>query len=101
MNTFRHPARSRFRTAAERIFTPAIVLILWAMGAATAHADRLGITEVVTDPQADHSESAGGNGVAFDHLPGNGSITSSDEFIELYWEGGSAAGPSSILIRSL
>jgi len=42
------------------------------------------ITEVVTDPQADHSENAGGNGVAFDDVAGTGTISSVDEFVELY-----------------
>lgn len=42
------------------------------------------ITEVVTDPQQDHNESSGGNGVLFDFFPGNGSVTTSDEYIEIY-----------------
>jgi len=49
----------------------------------TAHAEGLRITEVVTDPQADHNESAGGNGVLWDTTPGTGSITTSDEYIEI------------------
>ena len=60
------------------------MIVLCARGAC---ADRLGITEVVTDPQSDHSESTGGNGVVFDHVSGSGSVTSSDEFVELYWAG--------------
>lgn len=40
-------------------------------------------TEVVTDPQADHSESAGGNGVLYDATPGTGSVTTSDEYVEI------------------
>ncbi|MBU0505553.1 lamin tail domain-containing protein [bacterium] len=46
--------------------------------------NRLLITEVVTDPQQDHSESEGGNGVLFDGVPGTGTIGSTDEYIELY-----------------
>ncbi len=42
------------------------------------------INEVVVDPQRDWSDSAGGNGVFFDVVPGNGSVTGSDEWIELY-----------------
>jgi len=55
--------------------------------AACSVADPLHITELVTDPQADHSESAGGNGTPFDLIPGSGSITPSDEFIELRHDG--------------
>lgn len=46
--------------------------------------DRVLITEVVTDPQRDHGESSGGNGVKFDGVPGTGTIGSTDEYIELY-----------------
>lgn len=53
--------------------------------AATARAESLLlITEVVTDPQADHSENIGGNGVAFDQVPGTGTISSVDEFVEIH-----------------
>jgi len=41
------------------------------------------INEVVTDPQRDWNDSAGGNGVAFDPVPGDGAVTDSDEWIEL------------------
>jgi hypothetical protein len=62
---------------------PPLLLLLFAPGVAPACADVIRITEVVTDPQSDHNESAGGNGVAFDDVPGSGSITSSDEWVEL------------------
>ncbi len=42
------------------------------------------LNEVVTSPRTDWNDTAGGNGVAFDGEPGTGSITTSDEFIELY-----------------
>jgi hypothetical protein len=42
------------------------------------------ITEVVTDPQQDHSESAEGNGILFDGVSGTGTIGSTDEYIEIY-----------------
>lgn len=45
---------------------------------------RVLITEVVTDPQQDHAESSSGNGVAFDAIPGTGSLGSTDEYVELY-----------------
>lgn len=60
-----------------------LLLLLCAPGIAPACADVIRFTEVVTDPQSDHNESAGGNGVAFDQVPGSGSITSSDEWVEL------------------
>lgn len=46
--------------------------------------DRVMITEVVTDPQQDHGESSGGNGVLFDETPGTGTIGTTDEYVELY-----------------
>ncbi len=52
--------------------------------AAPVLADRILITEVVTDPQGDHSESSGGNGVPFDGIPGNGTVSDTDEFVELF-----------------
>ncbi|MFQ5706800.1 MAG: hypothetical protein ACE5HO_05080 [bacterium] len=42
------------------------------------------INEVVTSPQNDWNDSAGGNGVAYDNLPGTGTIDVADEWIELY-----------------
>lgn len=41
------------------------------------------ISEVVTDPQQDHNDSSGGDGIAFNAVVGGGSITDSDEYIEL------------------
>lgn len=45
---------------------------------------RVVLTEIVTDPQQDHGESSGGNGVPFDDIPGSGTIGATDEFIEIY-----------------
>lgn len=42
------------------------------------------INEIVVDPQQDWSDSEGGDGVVFNDTPGTGSITTSDEWIELY-----------------
>jgi hypothetical protein len=42
------------------------------------------INEIVTHPQQDWNETAGGNGIPFDDIPGTGSVTTSDEYIELY-----------------
>jgi len=50
---------------------------------APACANEIRFTEAVTDPQSDHNETAGGNGVLFDSVPGSGSVTTSDEWIEL------------------
>ncbi len=51
---------------------------------APAHAGCLLITELVTDPQADHSENAGGNGIPFDAVPGTGTVSSIDEYVEIF-----------------
>lgn len=45
---------------------------------------RVLISEIVVDPQADHGDSSGGNGIPFDATPGTGTIGSTDEYIELY-----------------
>lgn len=42
------------------------------------------INEVVVDPQQDWNDSEGGDGNPFNDTPGNGSITTSDEWIEIY-----------------
>lgn len=41
------------------------------------------INEVVTDPQSDWSQSVGGSGNPFDGVPGDGTVTASDEYVEL------------------
>lgn len=41
------------------------------------------MTEVVTDPQRDWNDTAGGNGIPFDSTPGSGTIGSTDEWIEI------------------
>ena len=48
-----------------------LTLLLFLLSAA-ARADCILLTEVVPDPQADHSENSGGNGVPFDLEPGDG-----------------------------
>jgi len=58
---------------------PAVLFCL-----APACANEIHFTELVADPQSDHNESSGGNGSLFDLVPGTGSITSSDEWVELY-----------------
>jgi len=45
--------------------------------------DRVYISEVVTDPQQDHNESTPGNGIEFDSVPGEGTIGSTDEYVEI------------------
>lgn len=45
---------------------------------------RVLFTEVVTDPQQDHSESEGGNGVLFDVEAGTGTVGSTDEYVEIF-----------------
>jgi hypothetical protein len=62
---------------------PFLFLVL-SLGAAPALAGPVLITEVVTDPKMDHSESSGGNMVPYDELPGDGTVSSVDEFLEIY-----------------
>ncbi|HBF12699.1 MAG TPA: hypothetical protein DDW49_04815 [Deltaproteobacteria bacterium] len=40
-------------------------------------------TEVITDPQQDWNDSSGGNGIGFDALVGQGTIGTTDEWIEI------------------
>jgi len=42
------------------------------------------INEVIVDPQQDWNDSEGGDGIEFNGTPGTGSITTSDEWIEIY-----------------
>ncbi len=46
-------------------------------------ATKIIINEVVTDPQQDWNDSQGGNGIPFDSIPGSGTITSTDEWVEI------------------
>ncbi len=46
--------------------------------------DSVIISEIVTDPQQDFNDSAEGNGVLFDAMVGNGTLGSTDEYIEFY-----------------
>jgi hypothetical protein len=66
-----------------RLFAPLLLAPLLA-ATTVARADSLLITEVVTDPQGDHSENAGGNAVPYDSIPGSGTVSSVDEFVELH-----------------
>ena len=45
---------------------------------------RLVITELVVDPKQDWSDSAGGNGVPFDGMPGTGVVDAGDIWIEVF-----------------
>ncbi|MFQ5639503.1 MAG: FlgD immunoglobulin-like domain containing protein [bacterium] len=51
---------------------------------AATNPPKLIINEVVTDPQQDWNDSGGGNGIPFDDVPGNGSVTNTDEWVELF-----------------
>ncbi|MBI5081957.1 MAG: lamin tail domain-containing protein, partial [Chloroflexi bacterium] len=53
------------------------------------------INEVVTDPQQDWNDSSGGDGVSFNATVGSGSVTDTDEWLELY-----NAGSASIDLTS-
>lgn len=44
----------------------------------------LRLNEVITDPQQDWDDSAGGNGIPFDAIPGNGALSATDEWVELF-----------------
>ena len=48
------------------------------------------INEIVTDPQQDWNDSEGGDGIPFNNVPGNGTITPTDEWIELLNTGSEA-----------
>lgn len=61
-----------------------VAFLLLPLAAAGAAAGPVHFSEAVLDPQADHSESAGGNGVAFDLVPGNGTVSTVDEWIEVH-----------------
>ena len=66
---------------------PRACAVLLAALAALAHPTAFPavlITEIVTDPQQDHSETAGGNGIGFDAVPGTGTINDTDELVELF-----------------
>ena len=65
-------------------------ILLFLLLAAATRADGILVTELVTDPQADHSENSGGNGTPFDLEPGDGTVSSVDEFVELYNAGNDA-----------
>ena len=41
------------------------------------------LNEVVPDPKHDWNDSSGGDGIAFNNVPGSGNISSSDEWVEL------------------
>ena len=86
----RLPRRGLLRGTAP-LFLPVLLALLCAP-APPLRADSIGLrlTEVVTDPQGDHSENTGGNGVPFDALPGEGAISSVDEYVELHFAGGAA-----------
>lgn len=64
--------------------TPLFPLLALLFLLAPSRADSLLLTELVADPQSDHSESAGGNGVPFDALPGSGTVSSVDEYVEIF-----------------
>ena len=64
-------------------WTLLLLLLLLVAAARPALADPLRLTEVVTDPQTDHSENTGGNGLPFDLIPGSGTISTVDEFVEI------------------
>jgi len=66
------------------------LMLAAAFAAPRASADLI-ITEIVTDPQSDHSENSGGNATPYDSVPGNGTVSSVDEFLELY-----NAGPGTL-----
>jgi len=62
----------------------AALLALLVPAARTCADSTLLITEAVTDPQADHSENAGGNGAPYDAVPGSGTVSTVDEFVEIH-----------------
>ena len=49
----------------------------------TSNSGGVCINEVVTTPQEDWNDSAGGNEIPFDSVPGNGTINDADQWLEL------------------
>ncbi len=45
---------------------------------------RVLITEIVTDPQQDFSDSAEGDGIGFNSVVGTGTISTTDEYVEIF-----------------
>lgn len=45
---------------------------------------RVLITEIVTDPQQDFSDTAGGDGVFYNAVVGSGTVSSTDEYVEIF-----------------
>jgi PKD repeat protein len=82
INNFFDPVTREDRNLILREFTVSRV--------SPPQASKVAINEVVTDPQQDWNDSAGGNGIAFDAIPGNGAITETDEWVELYNAGSQA-----------
>jgi hypothetical protein len=81
--------------------TPRACAVLLAAIAALAHPAAFSavlITEIVTDPQQDHSETAGGNGIPFDAIPGSGAISDTDELVELFNAGSSSVDLSAFTL---
>jgi len=61
-----------------------VASLLLLLAAERVAAGPIHFSEAVLDPQADHSESAGGNGVLYDLVPGSGTVSTVDEWIEIY-----------------
>jgi len=60
-----------------------MIILLLALAGAPLVFGRVLINEIVTDPQRDWSDSAGGDGVSFNDRPGTGTLSATDEWLEL------------------
>jgi len=80
---------------------PLAALFALLLPAARCAADSLLVTEAVTDPESDHSESAGGNGAPYDAVPGTGTVSSVDEFVEIYNGGRTAVDLTGYVLEFL
>jgi hypothetical protein len=75
---------TRFRLMAGTGKAVLASLVILGIASSAAIAQIIVINEVVTDPQHDWDDTAGGNGTPFDNVPGNGTISTADEWIEIH-----------------
>jgi len=75
---------TRFKLMAGTGKTVLASLVVIGISSSATLAQTVVINEVITDPQQDWSDSSGGNGIPFDDVPGSGTISSSDEWIEIH-----------------
>ena len=96
--TFPRRAAPAWRPSVRLLLFFLAMLTCCALAARCVRADLL-VSEVVTDPQGDHSENTGGNGVPYDDQPGTGTVSSVDEFVELIYVGSDVLDLTGAVLR--